>query len=232
MVDSKGRAVALNAGGRTKAASAYYLPLHRVVRALDRIRASLDESKSNGGGSGAAAPSPSPSRPSSSWSSVVPRGDLQATFVFKGFDECRRLGLSVESEAALRAAASGPGGGGAAADAASRGTGALVVEGVVPGGPASGVLEPGDVLLSVAGQEVVHFLPLEAALDDAVGGEVAVSVERGGSRLDFKISVADLHAVTPREGFELAGGLVHALSYQMARNQRTPAGSVFVAEPG
>jgi len=157
---------------------------------------------------------------------------LQTTFVFKGFDECRRLGLSVEREASLRAAASGPGGGGAAADAASRGTGALVVDGVVPGGPASGVLEPGDVLLSVAGQEVVHFLPLEAALDDAVGSAVEVSVERGGARLNFKVDVADLHAVTPKEGFEVAGGLVHALSYQVARNQRTPTGAVFVADSG
>ena len=172
VVDAKGRAVALNAGGRTKAASAYYLPLHRVVRALAKIQASLDDAASASASSSASptssALSPSPSSaplssPSSassasSWSSVVPRGDLQATFVFKGFDECRRLGLSVGSEAALRAAASGPGGGGAAADAASRGTGALVVEGVVPGGPASGVLEPGDVLLSVAGQEATALV--------------------------------------------------------------------------
>ena len=218
VVDAKGRAVALNAGGRTKAASAYYLPLHRVVRALGKIQQFLDSSSS--------------SSSSSSWSSIVPRGDLQATLVFKGFDECRRLGLSVEREASLRAAASGPGGGGAAADAASRGTGALAVEGVVPGGPACGVLEPGDVLLSVAGQEIVHFLPLESALDDAVGAEVDVSVERGGEKLDFPIRVADLHAVTPKEGFELAGGVVHALSYQFARNQRSPTGAVFVAEPG
>ena len=234
VVDAKGRAVALNAGGRTKAASAYYLPLHRVVRALDRIRAFLDASSSSPPSSPPSAPSfSSPSRPSpSSWSSIVPRGDLQATFVFRGFDECRRLGLSVASEASLRAAASGPGGGGAAADAASRGTGALVVEGTVPGGPACGVLEPGDVLLSVAGGELVHFLPLEAALDERVGARVAVSVERGGARLDVSVAVADLHAVTPREGFELAGGLVHSLSYQVARNQRTRAGAVFVAEPG
>ena len=35
---------------------------------------------------------------------VIPRGDLQATFVFKGFDEVQRLGLTHTTEAAVRAA--------------------------------------------------------------------------------------------------------------------------------
>lgn len=39
------------------------------------------------------------------WGSChIPRGDLQTTFLFKGFDEARRLGLSHSAETEVRAA--------------------------------------------------------------------------------------------------------------------------------
>jgi len=56
----------------------------------------------------------------------------------------------------------------------------LVVDSVVPGSPADGVLEPGDVLVRVGGQVVSHFLVLEEELDAAVGGSVELVFERGG----------------------------------------------------
>jgi hypothetical protein len=134
VVDVRGQAVGLNAGGKNKAASAYYLPLHRVVRALRLLQAC----HSPGGG----------------WAQPhIPRGDLQATFVFKGYDEVgagfvwslfshygpalelagrfapaksswarmlaipapqvRRLGLRQDTEAAVRASKQQPDGGGA-----------------------------------------------------------------------------------------------------------------------
>lgn len=63
VIDQQGRAVALNAGGKNKAATAYYLPLHRVVRALAIIQASKAP---DGNWEGWNAP-------------VIPRGDLQVS---------------------------------------------------------------------------------------------------------------------------------------------------------
>lgn len=67
--------VGLNAGSNNKAASAYYLHLHRVVRALRLIQSCR--------------------QPDGSWvQPCIPRGDLQATFVFKGYDEVGWPGIS------------------------------------------------------------------------------------------------------------------------------------------
>ena len=85
VIDVHGRAVALNAGGKNKAASAYYLPLQPVVRALNLLRGCA--------------------LPGGVWCApAVPRGDLQATLLFKGFDEVKRLGLRPETEADARSA--------------------------------------------------------------------------------------------------------------------------------
>ena len=116
--DRQGRVIAINAGGSRRAASSFFLPLDRVVRALDLVRSG----------------------------EPVPRGTMQATLSHKSFDEARRLGVSGELEAELRA--SRP-------DA----TGLLVVSEVVPDGPADGRLQPGDVLLSVNGAPVDTFIP-------------------------------------------------------------------------
>ena len=74
VVDVTGSVVALNAGGRRSAASSYYLPLQRVVRALDLLQ--RDE--------------------------PVTRGTIQAVFRYLPYDEVRRLGVRTEVEAEAR----------------------------------------------------------------------------------------------------------------------------------
>ena len=74
VLDSRGRAVALNAGGCNASASSYYLPLHAVVRALDALKR-LETPQ---------------------------RGTLRVVWRHVTCDEARRLALSPAAEALLR----------------------------------------------------------------------------------------------------------------------------------
>jgi S1-C subfamily serine protease len=149
----------------------------------------------------------------------VPRGTLQVVFRHRSFDELRRLGLRAESESAVRRRFPG-------------GTGLLVVDEVVPGGPGDGRLQPGDVLLALGGRPLSEFGALEAALDDAVGDELELEIERRGAGERLAVAVQDLHAVTPAEYLEFGGGVLHPLSFQQARNHAVPVAGVYVATPG
>ncbi|PWA99684.1 protease Do-like 7 [Artemisia annua] len=202
VIDCQGRAVALNAGGMTSSASAFYFPLERVVRALKFLQTGVDCCQNK-------------------WEAVtIPRGTLQATFIHKGFDEIRRLGLRSETEQLVRHASP------------LSETGMLVVDSVVPGGPAYKSLVPGDVLVRMNGEVITHFLKMETLLDDGVGQNVELDFERGGIPLTVQLVVQDLHSITPNFFLEVSGAVIHPLSYQQARNFHFPCGLVYVSEPG
>lgn len=191
VLDIQGNAIGLNAGGSNGASTSFFLPLDRVVRALHRIQQGKP----------------------------VTRGTLETTFVYKPYDELRRLGLRDSTEAAAR-------------KAHPNRTGMLVVDQVLPGGPADGQLKPGDILVSVNGEPVQSFVPLETVLDSDVGDTVKLTLERGGKPLHVKLPVADLHSITPSRYVDISGAVLHTLSYQMARALNMPTRGVFVASPG
>ena len=191
VIDIQGRVLALNAGGSSGAASSFYLPLPRIVRALRLLQAGLP----------------------------VARGTLQTVFRYTPYDELRRLGLPAGVEAAARRAAPAR-------------TGMLVVTEVQPGAPAYGPLAVGDILVPAAGRPISEFDTLGELLDGRVGGSLELSVVRGGESRTLTLPVQDLYAITPDEYLEIGDGVLHTLSWQMARHMNVPIAGVYVANPG
>ncbi len=74
VINVRGEAVALNAGGSSQSASSFYLPLDRVVRALKLIQGGMP----------------------------ISRGALQVVFGYTPYDELERLGLDAATEAIVR----------------------------------------------------------------------------------------------------------------------------------
>ncbi|KAI3842382.1 hypothetical protein MKW92_037536 [Papaver armeniacum] len=151
------------------------------------------------------------------WEAVsIPR----ATFLHKGFNETRKLGLKRETEQMVRHLS--PAGE----------TGMLVVDSLVPDGPAHKLLEPGDILVRVNGEVITRFLDLETVLDNSVGQNIDLFIQRGDILLPVNLLVQDLHSITPNSFLEVSDAVIHALSYQQARNFRFKCGVVYVAKPG
>ena len=177
VVNIDGYAIALQAGGRADgAATDYFLPLDRPLRALECIRAGKS----------------------------VDRGTIQTQWMIKAFDECRRLGLSAETESQIRTKF-------------PKETGMLVAEVILPQGPAHEKIEEGDVLVKVNDELLTQFVRLDDILDSSVGRKVKLLVQRGGTDMEVEVDVGDLHSITPDRFVSVAGAAFHDLSYQQAR---------------
>ena len=190
VVNIDGHAVALQAGGRADgAATDYFLPLDRPLRALQCIQRG----------------------------EKVARGTIQTQWTIRPFDECRRLGLSPDSEAEIRAAF-------------PKETGMLVAEIVLPEGPADKNLQEGDVLMKVNGELLTQFIKLDSILDLSVGKKVKILIQRGGKDIEVELEVGDLHTITPDRFVTVGGGSFHNLSYQQARLYAIPVKGVFICD--
>jgi S1-C subfamily serine protease len=84
----------------------------------------------------------------------------------------------------------------------------------------------------VNGKLVSEFEPLEQVLDDSVSGTVDLDLERGGKPVSAKLTVGNLHEITPNAYLEFGDAIVHTVSYQMSRHFNVAVSGVYVASPG
>lgn len=202
VLNRRGAAVALNAAANTGSMHAFYLPLHRVVRALQAVRKSED----------------------------VPRGTVCTAFTYASFPECLRLGVTKEflQHSILERV---PPFGGTFSNA-SPPSGLLQVQRCLPGSSAASLLKPGDVLLELNGDPCADFVLLGAVLDQAVGGRVRLALCRGGQRVELDLFVHDAHGLIPHAFIELGFGIFHSVGYQTAQSHNIPMRGIYVAQAG
>ena len=167
MIDIDGKALGMVAGGKKKAASSFYLPLHKPSIALSRLQEGQK----------------------------ILRGTLQTVFRHCPNDEVHRLGLQSSTEETVRSSLTNE-------------TGMLVVDQVIPNGPAHNLLEPGDILVKVNGDLATTFLALELLMDENIGKELNFDIERGGTPMSMSLKVQDLDSITPGILLEIGGGIL------------------------
>ncbi|KAF3904195.1 hypothetical protein AA313_de0210161 [Arthrobotrys entomopaga] len=195
VLNVQGEAIALNAGGSRSSQSSFYLPLDRVVRAVELIKQGKP----------------------------VPRGTLQTEFFHQSYDELKRLGLSDENMMACRERNPDATGlltirmvlkGGPAASPQPTKAANNIEED--PSTLVKG-LEPSDILLTCNGKYITNFISLWEIIDDSVGKEITLEVYRAKVLRSCTVKVQDLHSITPDRFLHLGGAIFHDASYQECR---------------
>lgn len=145
----------------------------------------------------------------------ITRGDVQVEWMLRPFEECRRLGLTPEAEARARQQFPDK-------------SGLLVVDLVLPEGPAHELIKEGDTLISINGEAISTFIKVDEILDENVGNTLEFIIQRGGTELKMDVTIGDLHAITPNRFVDVAGASFNDLSYQLARCYGIPVKGVFI----
>lgn len=145
----------------------------------------------------------------------ITRGTVQTQFLLKPYEECRRLGLTPDREDEAR-------------KMFPEKIGLLVATTILREGPVDQKVKEGDALISINGELISSFMQVDDILDENVGKEIDISVQRGGIDLKIKCVVGDLHKITPDRYVEVCGATFHELSYQMARSYALPVRGVFL----
>ncbi|KAJ2853431.1 hypothetical protein J3B02_003146 [Coemansia erecta] len=147
---------------------------------------------------------------------IPPRGTLQAVFKHITHVQAERFGLDLV--AAVQE-------GGRTENA----TGFLIVDKILPDGPASGKLQVGDIVISINDTSIAEFPDMSAAVDAAVGQSVELKVFSGGTFRAEQVMVQDMYNITPSKLLRLGGATLHDMSFQKAVWASAPIYGVFIA---
>lgn len=149
----------------------------------------------------------------------VSRGTLQTVFNFVPFNRFSSLGLTQKALEIIDAQGTGA-------------NGNLMVSYVIPEGPGDGVLETGDLLLTMQNQMVNDFFTFETILNSHVGDEIALSVIRNNALVELSLPVNDLFALTPDQYVEYGSSIAIPVGLAMARLFNVPAKGVTLVDAG
>ncbi len=145
----------------------------------------------------------------------ITRGTIQVQWYLRPFDECKRLGLTPDAEHLARQKFPGA-------------IGLLVAETVLPEGPSVSKIVEGDCLLAIDGEDIGSFIRVDEILDESVGKDITLLIQRGGKNIEVSCTVGDLHAITPDRYLEVCGASFNDMSYQMARLYAIAVKGVFI----
>jgi len=202
VLNRNGKAVALNAAAVTGTMHGFYLPLQRVVRALEAVKRGLS----------------------------VPRGTLCVQMQYTAFPECLRLGVTKDFlQDSVVGRKPVPGG---TFTSTSPPSGMLQVRRCITGTAADKVFKPGDILLKLKGEPCADFVLYDAVLDSSVEKDVTLTICRGGKVMELTLRVQDLHSLIPHAFIELGLGVFHEVSYQTAQKHHIPLQGLYIAQAG
>ena len=223
VLNIKGQAVAINAGGRVKEATSFYYPLDRIVRALHILQQNGVEQ-----------------------TQLVTRGTIQTIFKYYPYDETRRLGLPLEIEEVVRKNDVNGTGMLVVEKVVPDGPGSQ--SGLEPGDillhlnsklctSFTTIEDTMDQLVDEYYQQKNRETDNNAEKDEKrtdgnKKGTMELIVYRGGLKLNLSVQVDDLHLLVPTQLLEIGQSAFHQLSYHQAINFHVKCTGIYVAWAG
>jgi len=208
VLNINGKAVALNVGGSTISSASFYFPLHRVVRALNLLRADGLKSTKN-----------------------ITRGTIQTIFSYTHFAETRRLGLPTAMEAKIRKKYPTGTGMLVVSLVVPEGPGAMA--GLQPGDillALNGVACTSFNVLEATMDSLMEeseIVDSEAKIAKKMSRSVNIVAWRGKEQLSMSIAVENLHDLIPRKLLQVGDCVFQELSYMLAKRFNIRCGGVY-----